>query len=289
MTNQFPKVTVDPRGCIFSVVGANESIPLRFLSSFRASQQPRVAVFGGGVKNFTEEAIAKMAPWVLAGFKGFRGVALSGGTAYFDSTTGKLKSEIVTAIPAILSAENECIAIGTFPRVEELALDREKHFVLTDTYGAVVDDRYHHIASIQKNAAETLDWDGDLAQRFSVLDMLKDWKRVYVIINGGPVTRDEAYMALEHGIDVVVAKNSFREADALVAAVERDDFSDTAKEQRTKAKDDAVKLAAVDAIVERCKSILKDRKHLVHVVEYGDQEALRAKMVELNIVEGAQA
>ncbi len=285
MSNNNPLVTVDNRGCLFNVVGATESIPARLISTFRASHEAKLVLFGGGVKGFTQEHIDQMLPWVRAGFKGFRGVALSGGTAYFDKESGTLKSAIVTAIPAVLAAQYECIAIGTFPRVEDFAFDRSLHYLYTDTYGAVVDDRYHHIISIQKSASETLGWDGDLKQRFAIFDMLKDWQSVYVIINGGAVTRDEAYMAIERGIPVVVARGSGREADALVAAVENDSFSLTAKEERTKAGSDTVKLAAVDEIVEKCKATLKDRKHLVHVVDYGDGPGLLAKMVELKVVD----
>ncbi len=289
MTNQSPLLTVDPRGCIFSVVGSSENIPDRVIDTFRAAGAMEAVIVGGGVKGFAKEDVEAMLPWVLGGFKNFRGVAVSGGTAYFERESGKFKSEIVTAIPAALAAAYKCIAFGTFPRVEEFAVDREFHFLFTDTYGAVVDDRYHHICAIQKNASDVMGWDGDLAQRFEILKLLEDWTTVYLIINGGAVTRDEAYLALESNIPVVVARGSGREADALVAAVENDDFSLTAKEQREKAGDDAAKMAIVDGIVEKCKATLAGRKHLVHVVDYGDADALNAVLKSLGFFSSENA
>jgi len=289
MSTQRPLATVDTRGCRFSVVGHDEDLPKLLLSSIGESTQERVLFIGGGVKGLSPEAAAAMMPWMSAGLKGFAGVALSGGTAYFDKESGRLKSEIVTAIPAVLAAENHCIAIGTFPRVADFAFNRDLHYLYTDEYGTVVDDRYHHVVSIQRNASDVLGWDGDLEQRFKLFHLLENWTCVYIILNGGDVTRDEAYMALELGVPVVVARGSGREADALIAAVENDDFSLTAKEQRVRAGTDADKLALVDGIVEKCKAILKDRKQLVRVVEYGDVDSLRAAMVELNIIDGEPA
>lgn len=278
-----PRVTVDNRGCIFSVVGNQESLPAKFIASIRQAKAMELVIFGGGVKGFKEADRAAMEPWVTGGFGSkFGGVAMSGGTAYFDKETGKLKTDIVTSIPVILAANSDCVAIGTFPRVADWALDREHHFLYTDAYGAVVDDRYHHIAAVQANASDVLDWDGDMDRRWTVIDALTDWKRVYVIINGGGVTRDaEAYASLEHGVPVIVAKGSGREADALVAAVEKGDFSLTCAEERAKAGTDTTKVAKVDAAVERCKQILKGREHLVHVIPYGDPAAFNAKLVEL--------
>lgn len=276
-----PLVTVDERGCIFSVVGAAESMPAVFLASIRKALAMELLWFGGGVKNFKPEHTAKMMPWILEGLKGFGGVAFSGGTAYFDAETGSIKSDIVTAIPAVLAQNFKCVAIGTFPRVADWALSRQFNHLFTDAYGAVVDNRYHHVAAIQKNASEVLDWDGDLSQRFTVVDALTGWKKALLIINGGAVTRDgEIYPAIARGIPVVVAKGSFREADALVAATEGD-WTLTAAEERTKAGDDKDKIAKVDAIVAKCQRILKGKKHLVHPVDYGDGAALRSKLEEL--------
>lgn len=287
--NASPIVTVDARGCIFSVVGNQESMPAQFLASVRKAKAMELLLIGGGVKGFKPEHTAKMGPWVLNGLKGFGGVAFSGGTAYFDKETGALKSDIVTSIPAILAAENECVAIGTFPRVADWALDREHHFLYTDNYGAVVDDRYHHIAAIQANASDVLDWDGDLERRFTVVDALTDWAKAYLIVNGGAVTRDgEIYAAIRRGIPVIVAKGSFREADALVAALDGD-WSLTAAEERAKAGDDAAKIAKVDAIVARCQETLEGNEHLVNVVEYGDAEALTATAKKLGLLGGEDA
>ncbi len=271
-----PLVSVDPRGCLFSVVGSQESMPATFLASIRKAAAMELLLIGGGVKGFKPEHTALMKPWVSEGLKGFKGVAFSGGTAYFDKETGTLKSDIVTSIPAILAAENECVAIGTFPRVYDWAFDRDHGHLYTDAYGAVVDNRYHHVAAVQKNASDVLDWDGDLERRFTVVDALTDWAKAYLIVNGGAVTRDgEIYAAIAKGIPVIVAEGSFREADALVAAL-KGDWTLTAAEERAKAGDDAAKIAKVDAIVERCRGILKGNEGLVTVAKYGDAAALTA-------------
>ncbi len=283
MTTHIPLKKVDDRGCIFSVIGTSESIPQHVINTLRQAAVMECAVIGGGVKGLSQADAKKMMPWVKAGFRDFTGVVVSGGTAYVDPETGELLSDVVTAVPAVLAAQSPCIGLGFFPRVEEFAFDRTLHYLFTDKYGSVVDDRYHHICAIQQNASDVLDWDGDLKQRFTLIDSLQDWSVVYLIINGGAVTRDEAYMAIEHNIPVVVARGSGREADALVAAVESGDFTLTAAEQRAKAGSDATKVAAVDGIVEKCKSTLKGREHLVHVVDYGDGEALRAVLKELGL------
>lgn len=271
-----PLVTVDARGCLFSVVGNQESMPATFLASIRKAKAMELLLIGGGVKGFKPEHSALMKPWILEGLKGFVGVAFSGGTAYYDKETGALKSDIVTSIPAYLAEANECVAIGTFPRVYEWALSREHGHLFTDNYGAVVDNRYHHVAAVQKSASEVLDWDGDLERRFTVVDALTDWAKAYLIINGGAVTRDgEIYAAISKGIPVIVAEGSFREADALVAAL-KGDWTLTAAEERAKAGEDTAKIAAVDAIVAKCKGILAGNENLVTVVKYGDSAALTA-------------
>lgn len=276
-----PIILVDDRGCIFSVVGAHENMPPRFISSIRAAEVMQIVTIGGGVKGIGADQVAKMLPWVRAGFKGFRGVLLSGGTAYFDKTTGALKADVVTSIPAVLAAEERLIAIGTFPRVENFAIDRQYHYLYTDGWGAIVDPRYHHVAAIQQSASDVLGWDGDLKQRFAVLDMLEDWRQAYLIINGGAVTRDEAYMALKRDMPVIVARGSGREADALILAAEEGDFSLTAKEDRDKAGTDTDKIKKVDAIVDECRAILEGRESLVHPVDFGDGDALYAALNEL--------
>lgn len=289
MTIHIPLKTVDNRGCRFSVASTAESVPQHVINTLRQAASMECAIFGGGVAGLSAAEAAKMIPWLKAGFRGFTGVAISGGTTSIDPETGELLSGFVTAAPSVLAAESECIAVGFFGRVDEWAFDRTLHYLHTDEYGNVVDDRYHHICAIQESASKVLGWDGDLPQRFTLLDSLEDWTLVYVIINGGGVTRTEAYMALEHNIPVVVARGSGREADALVAAVEKGDFTLTAAEQRKKAGDDTGKIAAVDAIVEKCKSTLKGREHLVHVVDFGDDEALRAVLEEIGFFAGEAA
>ena len=106
MTNAKPLITVDARGCLFSVVGNQESMPATFLASIRKAKAMELLLIGGGVKGFKPEHSAQMKPWILEGLKGFVGVAFSGGTAYYDKETGQLKSDIVTSIPAYLAAEN---------------------------------------------------------------------------------------------------------------------------------------------------------------------------------------
>ena len=49
MSNNNPLVTVDNRGCLFNVVGATESIPARLISTFRASHEAKLVLFGGGM------------------------------------------------------------------------------------------------------------------------------------------------------------------------------------------------------------------------------------------------
>lgn len=283
-----PKVSVDDRGCIFSVVGSQESMPAHFVASIRRARAMELVIFGGGVKGFAAEDVAKMVPWVVGGFEGFGGVAMSGGTAYFDKATGRLLVNAVTSIPPVLAHHNECVAIGTFPRVEHWAMNREHHFLHTDKYGAVLDDRYHHIAAVQQNASDVLGWQGDMEKRFSVVDALTDWRKVYVIVNGGAVTRDdEAYAALSRSMNVIVARGSKREADALVAAVEKDDWTLTAAEERAKAGTDAAKIKDVDAIVARCQSILAGKKDLVKIVDYGDAPGLNSTLKSLGFLQSA--
>jgi hypothetical protein len=281
-----PIVTVDARGCLFSVVGNQESMPATFFASIRKAKAMELLLIGGGVKGFKPEHSAQMKPWILEGLKGFVGVAFSGGTAYYDKETGALKSDIVTSIPAYLAAENECVAIGTFPRVADWAFDRDHGHMYTDAYGAVVDNRYHHVAAVQRNASEVLDWDGDMERRFTVVDALTDWTKAYLIINGGAVTRDaEIYAAIAKGIPVIVAEGSFREADALVAAL-KGDWTLTAAEERAKAGEDKAKIEKVDAIVARCQGILKGKEGLVNVVKYGDSAALNATAKKLGLLGG---
>ncbi len=223
MAARLPKKIVDTRGCLFTVVSTAEEMPKHFLGTIRHAHTQEVAIFGGGMKNFTPDMVAKLVPWVEGGFtEKFAGVAMSGGTANWDVSTGELQSDVVTAIPPVLAAHSPCIAIGTFPRVYNFALDRQHNHLLTGST-TVVDNRYHHTVCVQESASVPLSWSGDLTQRFAVLDLLSDWKKVFVMINGGGVSRDEAYMALAAGIPIILGKGTKRETDALIAAFEKHD------------------------------------------------------------------
>lgn len=286
-----PKIVADARGSRLITIRQGEIAPMDFLGLATTPGVAREVVrFGGGCKGFTPELVSRLHPMHIEALTGFCGVAFSGGTANADAD-GNLKDDMVTNIPARLAEAFPCIAIHTTPRTAVLAQDYKTGRVVADGYGGRLDNRAHANMVVEKDPYSVVGWDGDLV---TYLDMMKTWqdagfRTMIEVINGGDVTRDEIYGGLARGIPVLVLKGSLREADAFIAAVDKGDWTLTAKEMRDKLVSKNADTKPVDEIIAKCQAILSvaDTK-LISVENYGDAAGLRSSYVKRGFLQPAE-
>ncbi len=229
MVNHTTKITRE-RGSWFFVVSEGQQVPLAFSNLVTAAKSRRVIRLAGGCKGLTDDIRAGMVQYFLDAFRliddsgattyEFDGTVMSGGTASFDEELN-LKDVMITNIPGYLAEAYPCIAISTTPRTADMSLHARFGNVIVDKYGGQLDHRQHANLVVQKNPADILDWDGDLAL---YLTLLEGWSRAgfavaVIAINGGAVTKAEIYGALSRGIPVIAVEGSLRETDVFIQAL----------------------------------------------------------------------
>ncbi len=268
-----PVLVLDKRGTLLYVLSDGQKVPLKFSSLPTREGIAHEAIrIGGGTKGQSPEQIAKAIEMYVDAFRTvdaegktvrpFRGFVWSGGTINLDDA-GKVKYDMVTVIPAILSRRYPCLSGGSTPKTADLAISPEGRLIV-DLYGTTVDTGMHVELLVQPDAANVLDWDGDLPM---FLTQMEGWKEIGVSVaeivrNGGAVTRKETYESLRRGIPVLLERGSGRETDAFIAGFENGDWALTAAEERTKAlkiedaEARAAKIKEVDAIVAECKDAM---------------------------------
>ncbi|MBU6455206.1 MAG: hypothetical protein KGS72_25780 [Cyanobacteria bacterium REEB67] len=295
-TNQSPKVTVDARGCLFFVLSNGQVAPINFTGLVAKEGLSRQVVrIAGGCKGLSDEFKANMIPDFVDAFRTvdaegntvteFTGTAFSGGTA--NVKDGVLLDDMVTNVPAALAAAYPCLAISTTPRTADMALERTGGGLVVDNYGGRIDYRQHAAMVVQQNAADVLNWDGDLDV---YLGLLEGWQSVgfkvgIIALNGGDVTRDEIYKALARKIPVIVVEKSGREADAFIKAFRDGDFSATAAEMRANLVKKNKSEAAADEVVAACKIAMESiDRNLVSIVPLSDVAAMRAALLSRGLI-----
>lgn len=240
----------------------------------------RVVVFGGGNKGLSDAIKAAMPDFFATVFEGFDGTAISGGTGQFDDNRNSTSFEITT-VPVHLAQRNPCIAIGSTPVTAEPSLDHKHGSVGTDAYGGGLDPRHHaNLVVATHPSQKALDWNGDLKQRFIFLDELLDqgYNVAYVICNGGDVTTEEIYRALDltpNGLQLFVVEGSGREADKFVRI-----FRDGAVEDTT----DKGKPLADDVIASFANSRANADRDNVVIVSFADAAGARAELIARDLV-----
>ncbi|MDP3508604.1 MAG: hypothetical protein Q8T09_11480 [Candidatus Melainabacteria bacterium] len=302
MTNsktKTPKITVDPRGCLFIVLSTGETVPLNFTNLVALPGFAREVVrIAGGCKGLSAEFQANLLTYFVEAFKvvdeqgntmrPFTGTAFSGGTANVDED-GRIKDDMVTNVPSALAAVYPCLAMSSTPRTADMALSHESGGLIIDAYGGRIDYRQQAALVVQQNASDVLDWDGDLEVYLTLLEgwQMVGFKTAIIAMNGGKVTRDEIYGALKKCIPVIVVRDSGREADAFIQAFENGDFTATAAEERAKLASKSKNEAPVNAIVNECKLALESvDRSLVTIVPLGDSKALREALLARGFMSG---
>lgn len=287
-----PIAHADKNGFLFSVMRQDEPLPAEFKLQASAAEH-RVAIrVTGGCKFFTPALLDGLVPFFVDSARErdaagkvtheFRGVIMSGGTA--DRTDdGIYKQNMVTIIPgAYVEAGLPCVALSTTPRTGILAANRDGAGLMVG--GSHIDLRQHGGLIVQESAAiHTGNWGYDLPIYLTFLADLasQGWKTGIESLNGGGITRDELYGALELGLPITAVRGSLRETDAFIAAVTKGDFTLTAVEDRAnlekKGLDAATIASRVDPIIDRCKAIIAaGNKDLLAVVDANDAASMRA-------------
>ncbi|CAN5536122.1 hypothetical protein BH10CYA1_BH10CYA1_18030 [soil metagenome] len=298
MTNQTsssPLLVLDKRGTLLFVLSNGQQVPLKFSTLPTRDGVAREAIrIGGGTKGQSPAEIAKAIEMYVDAFRTvdaegktvrpFRGFVWSGGTINLDDA-GAFKQDMVTVIPSIISRNYPCLSGGSTPKTADLALSPEGRLIV-DMYGTTIDTGMHVELIVQPDAANVLDWDGDLPMYLTQMEGWKDIgvKVAEIVRNGGAITRKEIYESLRRGIPVLLERGSGRETDAFIAAFESGDWTLTAAEERAKALkiDDAearkAKIEEVDAIVAECKDTLaRSDRGLISI--FGTAVELRAALL----------
>lgn len=282
-----PKHGADPKGCLITVVNPKEPLPPSFQLKATGAKQRVIIRITGGCKGMTKEASAGMIPFFVNGFRNgeteFQGVAISGGTANRDDN-GVIISDMVTTVPAELAMVMDCVALATTPRTDDLYADRRRAGLAVGE--TALDIRGHGCAIVQIDAATAAGWDADLPTYFNFMSNLKeaDFIPAIIAMNGGDITRDEIYEAINRGFSIIAVEGSLRETDAFIAAFRDGDWSLTCAEQRaklvTRGKSEAEIADIIDPIVAKCKAAVDamDRS-LVSIVPVNDSAALSKALV----------
>lgn len=221
------------RGCAFDVVSDGQAFNSAMVNAPFIDGNQAIAVrYAGGCKGLTPEIIAGMPAYFTAAHKGVgKIVAFSGGTINTEDTVvdGKTvrstKGFAITYVPSLLKAAYGCYAISTTPRTDQMSLDAEFGGVILTDYQDRVDFRQDRAVIVQVDPADIAesDWSKDVVP---YLNLMQSWQKqgvkvAVVAFNGGAVTKDEIYLALERGIPVIAVRGSGRETDVFIDAFEK--------------------------------------------------------------------
>lgn len=227
------------RGCKVDIVNDGTQLPEGFEAlPFEPGIEPVVIRFAGGCNGLTPDIIAAMPEFFLTAFRGFKGVAFSGGTmkvqASFDEagkrTVYSPDGFTITYVPALLAETNACLAVSTTPRTDQITLDEEYGgVILTDDLDRI-DFQQHRAVLIQKDGTEMaddeVDWARDVLPYLGlmVVWMRKGVKCAIVACNGGGATWKEIIWALERDIPVFAIRGSGRKTDEFITKFESGDL-----------------------------------------------------------------
>lgn len=223
------------RGCKVDIVNDGTQLPEGFEAlPFEPGIEPVVIRFAGGCNGLTPDIIAAMPEFFLTAFRGFKGVAFSGGTMKvtpsFDEggkrTVYTPEGFTITYVPALLAANYPCLAVSTTPRTDQISLDEEfGGVILTDALDRI-DFQQHRAILIQKDGTEIAEDEVDWAKDVLVyLNQMVSWMRkgvrcAILACNGGGATWKEIIWALERDIPVYAVRGSGRKTDEFITKFE---------------------------------------------------------------------
>jgi len=254
------------RGSQFHVINlsAGETLPASFTSMVSGEGlEPVLVRITGGCGKIDQAVQALLPDFYRGGFQGFKGTLFSGATANFDEAN-EYHGFMVTQVPPLVAEGNRCIALGTTPRTDMMTLDKVHGGVQMNADRTRLDHNYHGIVVVQQNAADVLDWDGDLRVYLDWMKALQGigFKVAVTAMNGGGVTKKEIYGALQRGIPVIAIEGSLRETDAFIAAFRKGEAKVTGADGEERPVDPA----------------------LVSIVPINDASRLRAALVARGLI-----
>jgi len=262
------------------MIRPGENTPKQVLALLnRSGIKPIVVSFGGGNDGLSDELKAAMPGYFSGLYAGFAGSAISGGTGHFDANRALTSFEI-TSVPALLAAENPCNAAAFTPLTTVPRLDWTHGAIHSDDWGGQIDPRHHANVIVANHPSEAaLGWNGDLKKRFQLFEELLelDYTVAIHIFNGGNVTTEEIYMALEltrKGGLLFLTEGSQRECDKAIRALAGDVENTNAKGQ------------PIDEAVAEARAAIREaaNRSNVFVVKNNDVEAGRSILTAKGIV-----
>lgn len=222
MNVKTPFQVTAPDGKVHLVVmHATDGLPAAFaLLGTKAADKVAIRI-GGGCKGMNADDKAQMLQFFSAGFKGFKGIAFSGGSRM---VTDGVVDPMVTDIPGIIASENEgAIALGTVPRVEQLLTLREDSRLVLDDWNVPNPDM-SGILVVQNGPDGEGKWDLDVPMYFKLMEnwgTYAGFTRLGLVTwNGGDITRDEIIGSAKRGWPTILVKGSGRVTDEVITALE---------------------------------------------------------------------
>ena len=199
------------------VMNSTDALPTAFaLMGTKAADKVAIRL-SGGCKGMSSADKEQMLGFFAEAFDGFRGVIWSGGTRQVDGD-GRT-DPMVTDVPGVIARLNPgSVVLGTVPRTEMLTLQEDSRLVLNQ-YGNVLNPDMHGILVVQNGPDGELDWDGDLAAYFQLMQHWRDYAGFtalgLIAWNGGPVTREEIMRSAKKGWPTIVVTGTGRVADEI--------------------------------------------------------------------------
>lgn len=219
-----PYTVTTPEGIKLLVMNSDDAVPAAFaLVGTTANRKVAVRVMGG-CKNMGPEDKVEMLDFFAAGFRGFEGVILSGGTR--ATTEDGNIDPMVTDVPGYIASKNPgSVALGTVPRTDIMRLVDESRLVFDEWN--VPNPSMSALLIVQNGPNDKADWDGDVATYFQ---LMSDWQShggftalAGVVWNGGGVTLDEANECARRGWPTILVRGSGRGADEIIGKLEAKD------------------------------------------------------------------
>jgi hypothetical protein len=268
--NAQPLIARELEHCELIVLRASEAPPLRFITVISQARSRRAVRIAGGCSGLDATLAENLLSYFQSAFtipgvdgaedKYFDGVMSSGGTLSFEKD-GSEKQQ-VTTVPVYLASRMPLIAISTTPRTYNFRLHKDDGRLLVSEYGDAIYWQQHLAVVVEQDAANVLDWDGDLS---IYLQLLKGWQEQgcatgVVAFNGGGVTWKEIVGTLKNGLPLIAIEGSGRKTDEFI----------------TKFREGG--LAAVDG------SLAEVDPALVSIVSATDAASLRQALIQRNLL-----
>lgn len=200
------------------VMNLGDKLPTEYVLEMTRAKHSAVIRVAGGCSGMGDGDKTNMLNYFDLALKGVACALWSGGTRVFK---GDNIDQIVTEVPGFIAQRNPgCIALGSLPRVDTLAF--------TGEYGQLTPDRSseNEVGFNTANSANlvvqhpdrNLDWDGDVVAYLEAMKYLKMYSGFasgVIVWNGGGVTKKEAKLAADYGLEVFLISGTGRAADEL--------------------------------------------------------------------------